>query len=140
MTADLIISTGECPAQTEIILSLSPDERIKYRETAVVIAKVTLNGVPQAGKTVTFSSSNSGLASIISPASANTDSNGVAEAQVRSKSRSRRTVAVRAEVEGDIKEIIVKVPDISILGLVFLMLCVIIYVGLIQRKVASMKK
>ena len=139
MTADLIISTGECPAQTEITLSLSPDERLKYHETAVVIAKVTLNGVPQAGKTVTFSSSNSGLASIIPPASASTDSNGVAEAKVKGESKSERTVTVAAEVEGATKEIIVKVPDISILGLVFLMLCVI-YVELIQRKVASMKK
>lgn len=139
MTADLIISTGKCPSQTEIALRLSPDEPLKYRETAVLIAEVTLNGVPQAGKTVTFSSSNSGLASIIPPASVNTDSDGVAEAQVRGKSKSRRTVAVNAEVDGETKEIIVKVPDISILGLVFLMLCVI-YVELIQKRVASMKK
>ncbi len=139
MTASLFVSVGKCPSRPEIALSLQPAERLKYHDTAIVTARVTLNGVPQADKTVIFKSANSDLASILPPTSVITDSVGEAKVNVRGESYFTNTTTVTGEVDGTTKGIIVSVPDVPILGLVFLVIGMIL-TGLARRRIVTSKK
>jgi M6 family metalloprotease-like protein len=139
MTAGLFVSMGRCPSRSEIALSLQPDKRLEYHDTTIVIAKVTLNGVPQMGKTVIFKSANPNLASILPPTSVITDSAGEAKAKIQGESHSTNTTTVTGEVDGTTKGIIVRVPDLSIFGLAFLVICAIL-TELARRRIAPSKK
>ncbi len=84
-----------------------------------ITAILTCGGVPQPGKTVTFLSDNSAVASV-SPPSEVTNASGGAKATVSRESRGKTTV--RAEAEGKSDQSRVKVPSLSTWGLLLLAL------------------
>jgi hypothetical protein len=116
-----------------VSLVLDPDKTLQPGETTTARATVTLGGTPQAGKAVTFSTANPGVASV-SPASAVTDSSGRAQATVRGESQGNTTVTASAEGATAAKP--VQVPDLSLIGMVALAIGVVL-VGLLRRRPRS---
>ncbi len=116
-----------------VSLVLDPDKTLQPGETTTARATVTLGGAPQAGKTVTFSTANSSVASV-SPASAVTDSSGRAQATVRGASQGNTTVTAGADGATASKS--VQVPDLSLIGIVVLAIGVVL-VGLLRRRPRS---
>jgi serine protease len=116
--------------QLAVSLVLDPDRTLQPGETTTARATVTLGGAPQAGKTVTFSSANSSVASV-SPASAVTDSSGRAQATVQGASQGNTTVTATAD--GASASAPVQVPDLSLIGVVVLVISVLLF-GLLRRR------
>lgn len=107
-----------------IAVALDPDKRLSQGETTTVRATVTSGGVPQPGKTVNFSTGDSSLASV-SPASVITDANGQAQATARGESTFNQTTTVTAETNGVSASTPVRVPDLSLIGVVLLAACLL---------------
>ncbi len=139
MTANLLISTGTCllcppSLKVEVVLD---DDRIEVGDETTVRAKVTLGGVPQAGKTVTFSTDDPSVARVLPPDSAVTGPNGQATARVRGESKGN--VDLTAEVDTASDKIHLKVPDLSLIGFLFLVVCVVLFALLRKRPAAAQR-
>jgi len=119
--------------QLVVSLVLDPDKTLQPGETTTARATVTRGGAPQAGKTVTFSTANSSVASV-SPASAVTDSSGRAQVTVRGASQGNTTVTAGADGATASKS--VQVPDLSLIGIVVLAIGVVL-VGFLRRRPRS---
>jgi serine protease len=128
-----LLSAVRGAPQVAVSLVLDPDKTLQPGETTTARATVTLGGTPQAGKAVTFSTANPGVASV-SPASAVTDSSGRAQATVRGESQGNTTVTASAEGATAAKP--VQVPDLSLIGMVALAIGVVL-VGLLRRRPRS---
>jgi hypothetical protein len=114
-----------------ITVALDPDKKLSQGETTTVRATVTSAGVPQPGKTVNFSTVDSNLATV-SPASSITDANGQAQATVRGESTFDATTTVTAESNGVSASTPVKVPDLSLVGVI--LLAAFLLAGGLRRK------
>ncbi len=102
---------------TAVTVVLDPDRKLKNGETTTARATVRVNGVPQAGIAVAFASSDASVMTV-APASAVTDIAGVAAATVTGVSRGTATVAATANgVTGSTP---VRVPDLSVVGILAL--------------------
>jgi serine protease len=124
-------------AKIDIGLAFDPDKSsYQPSETTKASASVTMNGAPQAGKTVQFSSSNPSVASV-SSASATTNNQGLAETTVKVSGEGQAVITAEAEgVKAQKTVNVPKVPDLSWSG--FMMLLVsIIGIGLFRRKPLS---
>lgn len=106
--------------QLKLEIALDPSERLGKNETTQATATVTINGVAQPGRSVKFSSSAPGLASIDPPAVVTTDNRGIAPATIRGKTYTITTVRITAETEGASDSKTVNVPDFSLAGLIIL--------------------
>ncbi|MGH7424032.1 MAG: Ig-like domain-containing protein, partial [Candidatus Methylomirabilales bacterium] len=116
--------------QLAVSLVLDPDRTLQPGDTTTARATVTRGGAPQAGKTVTFSTANSSVASV-SPASAVTDASGRAQVTVRGASQGNTTVTAGADGATASKS--VQVPDLSLIGIVVLVVSVLLF-GLLRRR------
>ena len=124
--------------QLIVSLVLDPDVELGSGETTTVRATVTMGGVPQAGKTVHFRTGDTSQATV-SPMSAVTNSAGVATATVRGESSSPHTTTVTAEVDSASATIPVRVPDLSLIGFLFLVACVVLF-ALLRKRPASAQR
>jgi serine protease len=121
--AGLLNATGvAAPALVQVSVRLDPDKRLDVGEQTSAVATVTLNGVPEAGRTVSFSSSDPGIATV-APATALSDASGLARTTVTGVSRGRATIT--AEVDGARATTRVRVPDLTVIGLALLVLLVL---------------
>jgi serine protease len=118
-----------------VSLVLDPNVRLGRGETTTAIATVRMDGVLQANKAVKFSTGNTSSARVVLPDTDVTDANGEARATVRGERRWPATTTVAAEVEGVRATVPVRVPDLSLIGLVFLVVCVVLF-GLLRRRPA----
>jgi uncharacterized protein YjdB len=116
-----------------VSLVLDPDETLGPGETTTARATVTLGGAPQAGKTVTFSTADASVA-IVSPTSAVTNANGQAEATVTAVSNGNTSVSATANGASDSDT--VRVPDLSLIGLILLALCFVLF-GMLRKRRSS---
>lgn len=132
--AGLLNALGTPPPPTLMVsVRLDPDKKLKNGETTTAVATVTLDGVPQADKTVTFSSANARVATV-SPTSVVTDAAGVATSTVTGVSRGNTTIT--ATVDGVSGSTPVRVPELSVIGLLVLALLVLT-AGLLRRRTAA---
>jgi serine protease len=121
------------PPPATIAISLTLDQPdLGTGDSTVARARVTQNGVPASGKTVTFAAGDSRIASV-SPSTSTTDGSGQAQTTVKGESRGETTVRSAANGASDTKP--VRVPDISLVGLVLLVLAALILTW--RRKSAS---
>lgn len=121
--AGLLNATGvPQPAALNITVRLDPDRRLRNGETTTAIATVRENGTPQPGLTVTFTSSNTNVATV-NPATDVTDASGVATTTVTGVSRGSATIS--AEVDGLSASTPVRVPELSVIGLIVLALLLV---------------
>ncbi|MGH7432442.1 MAG: S8 family serine peptidase [Candidatus Methylomirabilales bacterium] len=125
-----LLSASRGGPQLAVSLVLDPDRELDQGETTTARATVTLGGAPQAGKAVTFSTANPSVASV-SPGSAVTDSSGRAQVTVRGVSHGSTTVTAGAD--GSSASAPVRVPDLSLVGVVILVLSVLLF-GLLRRQ------
>ncbi|MGR9115943.1 MAG: S8 family serine peptidase [Gammaproteobacteria bacterium] len=120
-------------------LILDPDKAAYATgETVKARASVTLNGIPQTGKTVTFSSSQTSVANVF-PSSAVTNTNGEAETVVTvSGNMGQANITAEADGKKVQKTVTVqKVPDFSWIGFI-LLLTSIISVGFFRKRTVSL--
>jgi serine protease len=118
-----------------ITVRLDPSGRLGNGETTTAIATVRIDGTPQEGRTVTFTSSNTSVATV-SPATAVTDVDGVATSTVTGVSRGDATIT--AEVDGISASTPVRVPDLSVIGIIALAL-LLAGAALLRRRRASVR-
>lgn len=121
--------------QLIVSLVLDPDKTLQQGETTTARATVTMGGAPQPGKTVTFSTGDPGVASI-SPTTAVTNASGQAEATVRGESQGNTTVTAVANgtsASTPVQVAPVQVPDLSLIGVLFLLVCVLLF-GLWRKR------
>jgi serine protease len=116
----------EPPQPLALTLSLDSND-LGRNDSTFARARVTQGGAPAAGKTVAFASANPSVASV-SPATAVTDGSGQAVSVVKGESQGETTV--RASTDGAADSKTVKVPDLSILGAVL----IIVLAGVISLK------
>jgi hypothetical protein len=124
------------PPGLEVAVALDPDERLRRHRTTTVRATVTRAGAPQSCATVTFSAGDPSVASV-SPTSAVTDASGRAQATVRGESRGNTTVTAAAD--GASASTPVTVPDLSLIGVIFLTVCIVLF-GLLWRRPTSTQR
>ncbi|MFQ5846365.1 MAG: S8 family serine peptidase [Candidatus Methylomirabilales bacterium] len=122
--------------QLLVSLVLDPDKTLDQGETTTARATVTMAGAPQPGKTVMFSTADPSVASV-SPASAVTDPTGQTQATVRGESNGETTVT--AVVNGASASTPVKVPDVSVIGVIILALGVGL-AALLRKRRASARR
>ncbi len=120
-------------ALEEATVALDLAMKLRRRRTATVRATVTRGGVPQAGETVTFSTADPSVASV-SPTSAVTDASGQAQTTVRGESRGDTTLT--AVADGASASAPVKVPDLSLIGVVLLVVSMVLF-GLLRKRPTS---
>jgi ABC-type phosphate/phosphonate transport system substrate-binding protein len=94
-------------------------------ESTTARATVTQSGAPVAGKSVTFSSANSNIASI-APATAVTDANGQAQSNV--KGQSKGETAVSATANGATATAPVRVPEVSLMIVILIIAAAVLLV------------
>ncbi len=123
------------PPTLAVALRLDPDRRLRNGETTTAIATVTLGGVPQQNVSVTFASSNNGVATV-APATVPTDASGEARSTVTGVSRGDATITATANGASDSTP--VRVPDLSLIGLAILMLA-LLSAGLLRRRAQAAK-
>jgi serine protease len=104
------------PQPVAITLSLDSKD-LGRNDSTFARARVTQGGAPVAGKTVAFASGNPSVASV-SPATSVTDGSGQAVTVVKGESQGETTVRATANGATDSKP--VRVPDLSLLGVVFI--------------------
>ena len=121
-----------------IAVVLDPDERLSQGQTTTVRATVTSNGTPQPNKTVNFSTGDTSLATV-SPASDITNASGQAQATVRGETTSNDSTTVTAETNGTSTSVPVRVPDLSLIGIIGLAACLMIG-GLWRRRRMSERR
>ncbi len=129
---------GVIPGQLNISVVLDPDVQLGSGDTTTVRATVTRNGTPEQGKTVTFSTVDPSLATV-SPTSAVTDANGQATSTVRGETSSQATTTVRAQVNGVSALTPVRVPDVSLIGVLILLIAIVLF-GALRKRPLSMKR
>lgn len=94
LAASMVLTA--CP-KPQLQITLSPgDVAIRSGETAVVTARVTRNGDPEANVTVTFATGDENVATV-SPSSAATDADGVVQATVQGESEGSTTLTATAD-------------------------------------------
>jgi len=113
-------------------LILDRDKPLRVGGSTKARATVTVSGSPQAIKAVSFSMGDLAVASV-SPGSAVTNASGEAEVKVRGEAKGQTSVTAAANGASDSAP--VKAPDLSIYGLVLLLVAVVI-VGMIRRRKA----
>jgi len=132
--AGLLNALGTLPPPTLMVtVRLDPDKKLKNGETTTAVATVMLDGVPQAGKTVAFSSVDPSVATV-SPTSVVTDAGGVATSTVTGVSRGNTTIT--AVVDGVSGSTPVRVPELSVIGL-FILALLVLTAGLLRRRIAA---
>jgi len=114
--------TPQPPQPMALTLSLDSNDLGKSDST-FARARVTQGGSPVAGKTVAFASTNPSVASV-SPATSVTDGSGQAVSIVKGESQGETTV--RATANGSTDTQPVKVPDLSLLGVVSIIVAAVI--------------
>ena len=126
-------SFGVQTGNIALSLKFDPDKSAYgLGETTKARASVMLNGTPQAGKTVNFSSGKTSVASVF-PSSAVTNANGEAETVVTANSMGQTDIIVEADGKKTQKTVNVQpVPDFSWAGFL-LLLASIIGLGLIRK-------
>ena len=107
----------QTPPTTITLANLDPGRTLDPGETVGVRATVKVGGAPASGVTVTFASADPGVATV-APASAITRADGTAEATVTGQSRG--TAQITATADGKTASTPVRVPDISVVGLLLL--------------------
>jgi serine protease len=117
--------------QVRVSLILDPDKRLRVGGSTKARATVTKSGIPQATTTVSFSTDDPAVASV-SPGSAVTNASGEAEVKVRGEARGQTNVNATANGASDSKP--VKVPDLSLYGMVLLVVAVVIVVIMRRQK------
>jgi hypothetical protein len=131
---DSVVEQGRAylffPPGVDVTARLDPNEKIRRGRTADVRATVTRSGIPQSCRTVTFSTADPSVASV-SPTSGVTDGSGQALARVTGETRGETTVT--AAVEGTTASAPVKVPDLSLIGIVLLLVCIVL-IGLLRKR------
>ncbi len=133
--AGLLNATGVAQEPAlRITVRLDPDKKLSNGETTTAIATVSIDGDRQEGRTVMFSSSDPGVATV-APTSALTDSEGVATSTVTGVSRGRATIT--AETDGVSASTPVRVPDLTVIGLTVLVLLVLAAALLRGRRAAA---
>jgi serine protease len=121
------------PPPPTIAITLTLDQAdLQTGDSTLARAIVTQNGSPAAGKTVTFAAGDSRVASV-SPSTNVTDGNGQALTTVKAESRGETSVSAAANGATDTKP--VRVPDLSLIGVVIVLLAVFVINRL--RKQAS---
>jgi hypothetical protein len=123
----------------KVTVELDPDLRLGRGETTTARATVREAGFPHAGKTVNFRTGDTSLASVVPPGTDTTDENGQAEATIRGETWQRTTTTVTAEVNGTSGSATVRVPDLSVLGLFFLAICVVLSAMLSKRAASAQR-
>jgi hypothetical protein len=129
---------GVIPGQLNISVVLDPDVQLGAGDTTTVRATVTRNGTPEQGKTVTFGTADPSLATV-SPTSAVTDANGQATSTVRGETSSQATTTVTAQVNGVSASTPVRVPDVSLIGVLILLIAIVLF-GALRKRPLSMKR
>lgn len=127
--------------QLVVSLVLDPDITLDVGETTTARATVTKGGAPQPGKTVTFSTANPSVASV-SPTSAVTDANGQAQTTVQGESSGDTTVIAvvnSTSASAPVEVAPEKVPDLSLIGFIFLVVCMVFF-GLWRKRPASAQR
>ncbi|MGE5257061.1 MAG: S8 family serine peptidase [Hyphomicrobiales bacterium] len=114
--------TPQPPQPVALALSLDSNDLGK-NDSTFARARVTQGGAPVAGKTVAFASANPSVASV-SPATSVTDGSGQAVSIVKGESQGETTVRATANGATDTKT--VKVPDLSLLGVAFIIVLALI--------------
>lgn len=131
---DSVVEQGRAyllfPPGVDVTARLDPNEKIRRGRTADVWATVTRSGIPQSCRTVIFSTADPSVASV-SPTSGVTDGSGQALARVMGETRGETTVT--AAVEGTTASAPVKVPDLSRIGIVLLLVCIVL-IGLLRKR------
>lgn len=118
------------PPGLDVTARLDPNRKIRRGRTADVRATLTQSGVPQSCRTVAFTTADPTVASVW-PTSGVTDASGQALARVTGESRGRTTVTAAAD--GASASIPVRVPDLSFIGLIFLVVGIVLFVLMRKR-------
>jgi hypothetical protein len=109
---------GNDDVKTLALTNPTPDKVLKKGETLTVRAELKQGGLPVSGEAVSFKTAD-GTVATVSPATAQTDSQGLAEATVRGEASMPATATVTAEAPGAAPASTnVKVPDLSSWGVV----------------------
>ncbi|HSG82542.1 MAG TPA: S8 family serine peptidase, partial [Gemmatimonadota bacterium] len=114
-----------------VTLRLDPDKKLGNGETTMAIARVTRGSQAVAGIAVTFASDNTGVATV-SPASAVTNPSGEARSTVTGVRRGDANITATAN--GVTASQPVRVPDITVIGIIALVLLMISAAALRERK------
>ncbi len=118
---------GPISPMLAVAVSLADDD-IKNNETTTATATVTLDGSPQAGKSVDFDTGDPGVATIVPPASSVTGADGKATATVRGVDEG--TTDVTASTNGAVGSVPIEVPSLSTIAIVLLALAMLIAASL----------
>ncbi len=114
-----------------IAVALTLDQAdLQTGDITLARARVTQNGSPVAGKTVTFAAGDSRVVSV-SPSTNVTDGNGQALATVKAESKGETTVSATAN--GATASRPVRVPDLSLIAVVIMVLAVVLVTRLRKR-------
>ena len=128
-------STGVTPPDSTLRITLNnlnPGETLTTGETLTVQATVTVGGSPASGRTVTFSSADTGQATV-SPASGTTNASGQVNATVEGQTNNSGSVDITATSEGQSATTSVQVPDMSLIA-VLVLLIGLLAVGAFKRQ------
>jgi hypothetical protein len=117
------------PVADSLVVSLTPGGALSVGGTATARAVLTLHGSPVAGQQILFSALNPSIASV-APGSAVTDGSGVATATVTGVAKGQTMLT--AAGAGLTASVAVKVPTLSLIGLLLLALAMI-GVALVRR-------
>jgi hypothetical protein len=105
------------PVADSLVVSLTPSGALSVGGTATARAVLTLHGAPVAGQQILFSSLNPAIASV-APGSAVTDGSGVATATVTGAAKGQTMLT--AAGAGLTASVAVKVPTLSLIGILLL--------------------
>lgn len=122
---------GVAPPQISVA-NLDPNRTLNNGDSTTFRATVTQGGTPVANEQVAFSASPGGLVTL-SAATATTNASGVAEITAAAVSGANGTATVTSSAAGATDSATVKVPDISLVGLAFLLIALAI-VGVAHRR------
>jgi serine protease len=122
------VTREQTPPTLAVTLTIDQAD-LRAGDSTSARARVTQNGAPASGKTVTFAAGDSKVA-IVSPTASVTDGSGQAMATVKAESRGETTVSATANGTTDTKP--VRVPDLSFIGVAILLLAAIV-IGRLRR-------
>ncbi|UCF21576.1 MAG: Ig-like domain-containing protein [Gemmatimonadota bacterium] len=111
------------------------DDELSNGQTTSATATVRRDGAPEQGITVNFSSSNTGVAAV-APASVQTDASGQAVATVTGVRRGDATITATAD--GVSASAPVDVPDLSLIGMLLLVL-ILVSAGILRRRTVRVR-
>ena len=114
------LAFGQPPLKVKLAID-NPGVRLRNGDVTTARATVTRAGSPQSGVSVTFTTADPNLATILLPRTVPTNGQGVAEAQVRGETSGLpKTTQVKATANGDSATKPVKVPNLPIWAIAFL--------------------